>query len=567
MEKINLPCGIDNFEKLRTSACYYIDKTGFICELLNETFSVNLITRPRRFGKTLAMSMLAEFFDIRKDSRSLFEGLEISREGELCEKWMNQQPVLFLTLKDIDGADFSDAYDMIQFTIASLCEEHRYLLDSERVSDTDKKRFRRLIEQAGGKNDVKTALFVLTRMMKAHYGKDVILLVDEYDVPLAKSSDHGYYEEMLDIIKAFLGMAWKSNPALQFAVVTGCLRIAKESIFTGANNFITNSVSDEHYEKCFGFTEEEVGTLLEASGLSGHLPEMRRWYDGYRFGSAEVYCPWDVVNHVRALQKNENARPGNYWRDTSHNNIIRRFIDVKSNAVNGKFETLLAGGTIREQIVEDLNYDNANSSEDYLWSILYLTGYLTRAEAEKEELPDGRERFEPYMELRIPNEEVKTIFADTVKEWFTDTVEKTDRNAFFREWWNGEADRLTNEITDILFDTISYFDYREDYYHAFMAGLFSGAGYEVQSNSEQGRGRADLLITDRRNKRALIIEVKRVSKEELMEQACRDALVQIAEQEYARSFQREGYETILCYGASFWKKSCLLKVERCYPQP
>ena len=290
MARLNLPYGIDDFEKVRTSDCYYIDKTGFISELLSETFSVNLITRPRRFGKTLTMRMLAEFFDIRKNGKELFTGLEVSGDKELCAKWMNQWPVLFLTLKDIDGICFEDAYDMVQFMVASLCEEHRYLLDSERVSSTDKKRFSRLLEQAGNRNDIKTALFVLTRMMKTHYGKDVILLVDEYDVPLAKGSDNGYYKEMLDVIKAFLGMVWKSNPSLKFAVVTGCLRIAKESIFTGANNFISNSISNEHYNRYFGFTEQEVKQLLEDAGFVDRLPDTKKWYDGYRFGSPPSPC-------------------------------------------------------------------------------------------------------------------------------------------------------------------------------------------------------------------------------------------------------------------------------------
>ena len=560
MKKINLPYGIDDFHKVREDGCYYVDKTGLIRELLSETFSVSLITRPRRFGKTLAMSMLAEFFDIRKDSGRLFDGLEISSEQELCRKWMNQWPVLYLTLKDIDGADFADAYEMIRFTVSSLCEEHRYLLDSKKISDTDRSRFARFLEQAGGKTDMKTALFVLTRMMKAHYGKDVILLIDEYDVPLAKASDHGYYSEMLDLIKGFLGMAWKSNPALKFAVVTGCLRIAKESIFTGANNFISNSVSDAHYNRWFGFTEAEVEKMLADAGCTESLPDMRKWYDGYRFGGLGIYCPWDVINHLRALMQNRKVRPGNYWRDTSHNAIIRRFIDVKENAVSGKFETLLAGGVIREPVVEDLNYDTANSSEDYLWSILYLTGYLTEASPENGQeqsaAEDGRRC------LRIPNEEVKTIFADTVYVWFTQRQEARDRRAFFREWWEGEAEKLTADVTDILFDTISYFDYREDFYHAFVAGLFSGAGYEVRSNSEQGTGRADLIITDRRHRQALVIEVKWSKNPQMLEAECEAALRQIRGKQYSVGLKAEGYEKILCYGMAFCGKRCLVSCER-----
>lgn len=561
MPKVNLPYGIDNFAKLRNSGCYYVDKTGFIKELLDETFDVNLITRPRRFGKTLAMSMLAEFFDIRKDNEKLFEGLEIAADTTLCEKWRNRWPVIYLTLKDVDGDHFEDAYGMIQFTIASLCEEHRYLLNSEKVPETDKKIFSRLLEQAGRKTDVKTALYVLTRMMKTHYGKDVILLVDEYDVPLAKASDHGYYEEMLDAVRSFLGMAWKTNPSLKFAVVTGCLRIAKESIFTGANNFISNSISDLHYSGYFGFTEQEVRKLLLDAGFEECLPEMKSWYDGYRFGGKEVYCPWDVINHVRELLANPQAKPGNYWKNTSHNSIIRKFIDLPGMEVHDKFEILLAGGSIQETVVEDLTYDLAHSSEDNLWSILYLTGYLTQTASD--ELPEGVTLTDGKTALRIPNEEVKTIFEDTVAKWFTDTVSARDRREFFRAWWNGEEEKLTKEVSDILFDTISYFDYREDYYHAFIAGLFSGAGYAVASNSEQGLGRADIVVKDRRNRRAIVIEVKWSKDKAAMEKDCEAALQQIEERQYAGKIEAEGYRTVLCYGAVFYKKDCLVKFAGC----
>ena len=326
MPAYSLPVGIDSFEKIRSGGYYYVDKTGFIRELMQKIFDVSLITRPRRFGKTLLMSMLAEFFDIRKDSKELFEGLEVSKDKALCSVWQNQWPVLFLTLKSVEGLKFDSAYGMLEAVVSELCVEHYYLAESQAVNPIHREIFLRLAKKEASEEEVKNSLYTLLAMMHVYYGKQVILLVDEHDVPLAKASENGYYEQMLDVIRSMLGQVLKGNLSLKFSVVTGCLRIAKESIFTGANNFITNSVSDEHYEKCFGFTEEEVGTLLEASGLSGHLPEMRRWYDGYRFGSAEVYCPWDVVNHVRALQKNENARPGNYWRDTSHNNIIRRFM-------------------------------------------------------------------------------------------------------------------------------------------------------------------------------------------------------------------------------------------------
>lgn len=556
MPHINLPYGIDLFEQVRTRNCYYIDKTGFIRELLDETFSVNLITRPRRFGKTLTLSMLAGFFDIRKDSRSLFEGLQISRDLACCETWMNRRPVLFLTLKDVEGNHFENAYGMLKYTIASLCIEHAYLKNSDKVSPPDLAAFERLMYQEGSATDIQGALFTLIRMMHAHYGEKVILLVDEYDVPLAKAGDHGYYEEMLQVIKKFLGMVWKSNPALEFSVVTGCLRIAKESIFTGANNFVSNSISGKRYQNYFGFTEDEVRSLLEDAHLSHALPEMKKWYDGYLFGNQDIYCPWDVINHVRALMEDPGAAPENYWLDTSHNQIIRRFIDLADPSVNPKFETLLSGGVIQEHIWEDLTYDLTHSTAEHLWSILYLTGYLTQVSAEN--LPEGMVPQPGSKALRIPNEEIRSVFADTVKAWFTEQITARDRREFFQEWWNGEADRLTEEISDILFDTISYFDYREDFYHAFVAGLFSGARYEVRSNSEQGLGRADIIIKERRHRRAIVIEIKWAAQGDL-EKECLEALDQIKEKQYVKNLQLEGYRTILCYGAAFTGKSCLVK--------
>lgn len=559
MARVNLPYGIDNFAKVRTSNCYYIDKTGFIKELLNRTFDVNLITRPRRFGKTLTMSMLAEFFDIRKNSGELFEGLEVGEDKEFCEKWMNQWPVLFLTLKDVDGKRFQTAYGLLQKTVSKICIEHAYLENSPQVDEVDKNVFLRLKTREADITDVQCALDNLLRMMKAHYGKEVILLVDEYDVPLAKASDNGYYEDMLEVIRCFLGMAWKSNPALKFAVVTGCLRIAKESIFTGANNFLSNSISDKKYQNYFGFTEAEVSALLQDAGLQDALPEMKKWYDGYIFGEKEIYCPWDVINHVDALLTDRKASPNNYWLDKSHNNIIKRFIEKPLINVNAKFESLLSGGVIQEPIREDLTYDVAHSTEDNLWSILYLTGYLTQVLPEK--LPEGMELRAGSLALRIPNEEVKSVFGDTVKKWFEEKIAVKDRSCLFKAWWSGDEERVTQEVSDILFGTISYFDYKEDFYHAFVAGLFSGAGYDVSTNSEQGTGRADIVVKEQEHRRAIVIEAKwNRRKDAGLEKECADALKQIEKRQYMKKLQIEGYMTILCYGAAFLGKTCLIKL-------
>lgn len=563
MPKVNLPYGIDDFAKLRESGCYYIDKTGFIKELLDRTFDVNLITRPRRFGKTLMMSMLAEFFDIRKDNEKIFADLEILKDRELCSKWMNQWPVLFLTLKDVEGDSFEDAYGMLEQTISKLCIEHEYLVGDQKVAQADKEAFERLEFRRGSRTDVKSALDTLLRMMKAYYGKNVILLVDEYDVPLEKASDHGYYDKLLNIIKMYLGMVWKSNPNLKFAVVTGCLRIAKESIFTGANNFISNSILSKKYQDYFGFSEAEVKELLDVAQLQGALPVMRRWYDGYVFGDREIYCPWDVINHVGALLTDPDAGPENYRIDTSHNNIIRRFIDHPQMNVNEKFETLLADGVIRESIREDLTYDIAHSSEDNLWSILYLTGYLTRVA--REMLPESVKPEDGKVALRIPNEEVKSVFGSTVKKWFEEKMTAQDRTDLFKAWWDGDTGVLTQMITDILFDTISYFDYKEDYYHAMVAGMFLGAGYAVKSNSEAGSGRADIIVKDQRHRRALVIEVKWLGKGsenravgDKLEKKCADALQQIEKAQYRKNLEIEGYKSVLCYGAAFLGKTCLI---------
>ena len=559
MARLNLPYGIDNFEKLRERNCYYVDKTKFLKELLSRTFDVNLVTRPRRFGKTLMMSMLSEFFDIRKDSKKLFEGLEVLKDKDFCAKWMNKWPVLFLTLKDVAGDSFEDAYEILKFVIASLYGTHRYLLDSENVLSTDKKIFSRLLDQMGSMADLKVALLVLMRMMKAHYGKNVILLIDEYDVPLSKASDNGYYKEMLNVIRTLLGIVWKTNPNLQFAVVTGCLRIAKESIFTGANNFISNSISSIKYQDAFGFNEAEVKKLLQEANLTDALPEMKKWYDGYIFGEEEIYCPWDVINHIDALMTNQKAKPKNYWLDTSHNNIIKQFIDHPKIDVTDDFETLLSGGVIQKNIREDLTYDIAHSSEDNLWSILYLTGYLTQVLPEN--LPGGMSLNDNNTALRIPNEEVKSVFGSTVKKWFEEKIVDHNRSALFKAWWNGDADALTQEVTDILFGTISYFDYKEDFYHAFVAGLFSGAGYDVRTNSEQGMGRADIVIRERNRRRAIVIEAKWTGKNgDTLEKCCEEALQQIKKKQYMKNLLDEGYQTVLCYGAAFRGKLCMIKL-------
>lgn len=561
MPDIMIPVGEENFEMLRQNGCYYVDKTNFITQLLQDKFKVNLITRPRRFGKTLTMSMLKNYFDIRKDSREIFAGLAIMSHEELCEKWMNQYPVLFLSFKDISKDEFEDSYRQLAFNISSLCIEHDYLIKSDKVNISDRNCFIRLMERTATNTEVENSLFMLTRMLYMHYGKPAILLIDEYDVPLAKASEYGYYPKMLSVIRSIMSTTFKTNDFLQFAVVTGCLRIAKESIFTGTNHFVMNSIYDGNYMDVFGFTEEEVRQLLVDTNLEEHIHEMRNWYDGYHFGKYHIYCPWDVVNHTVALMRDPEKNPGNYWKDTSHNDIIKKFIGKENLEVNDKFEVLLSGGHIKTHLSEELTYDFTTATEEDFWSILYLTGYLTSTRPKELSQYDF---FSPDdICLEIPNEEIKTIFGDTIVDWFKETltIKAEERREMFTAWWSGDEESVTEAVSEILNDTISYYDYKEDYYHAFIAGLFSGAGYIVTSNEENGLGRTDIVVKDRKNRRVIIVETKRSKSENQMKNDVLTALKQINLKQYANKYLK-GYHTVLCYGAAFYDKNCIIKKVR-----
>ena len=550
MQRVNLPIGTSDFERIRKSGCYYIDKTGLIGEILNTSgVQVMLITRPRRFGKTLGMNMLANFFDISKDSKALFEGLEVSKDLALCEQWRNQWPVLFVSFRRVDGLNFQSAYGMLELTITDLFREHRYLLDSEQVGDDEKKMIRRLLQGTATEREVKNSLLLLTEMMQAHYGKPVILLMDEYDVPLAKASANGYYKEMLDVMKGIM-QAMKDNSALQLAVITGCLRIAKESIFTGTNNFVSDTITSSRLNEYFGFTQAEVDQLLQDTALTDHAEDVKAWYDGYHFGEFDIYCPWDVMNYLQDLQFDPSKKPVSYWKNTSDNAIIRSFIDYSGPSISKKLELLLSGGYIVQTIEEDLTYDYLHSSEDNLWSILYLTGYLTRVR----EIPasDGA------LALTIPNAEVKEIFRSTIQKWFKDSSQTWNRQAMFQALWAGDSETLTKEIGKLLRKTISYHDYKEDFYHAFLAGILASFHYSVESNREHGEGRSDIVVYDEENSRVVIFEAKVAKSPEELPAACDAALQQIEARQYAEDF-RDEYDEILCYGIAFYKKRCLVK--------
>ena len=555
MYRVNIPVGVSDFEKIRQENLYYVDKSGLIIDLLSKKRAeVTLITRPRRFGKTMGMNMLANFFDIQKDSRSLFEGLDISKESALCAQWMNQWPTLFLSFKDVDGTCFKNAFNLLKATLSRFCDAHPELADNETVTEEQRRVFARLIDKTASLTDVQGALLTLMQMMQAKYGKPVILLLDEYDVPLAKASSNGYYTEMLEVIKPLMSTALKDNPSLQMAVITGCLRVAKESIFTGTNNFVSDTISDSHLNEYFGFTQKEVDQLLEDSGTTDHAEDIKAWYDGYHFGDLDIYCPWDVMNYLRDLQNDPNAEPASYWENTSDNAIIRSFIDYAEDSISEKLETLLSGGYIVQKIRENLTYDYLHSSEENLWSILYLTGYLTRIPPASlpKKLPRGE------LALVIPNAEVREIFENTVQEWFDDTAKGSDRRALFDAVWSGNAEALTEEMSDLLYRTISYHDYREDFYHAFLAGIFAGAGYSVTSNREHGEGRSDVVIRDKKHRRVAIFEAKYSKLPQAMATDCEAALQQIQDKKYARDYE-DGRTKIFCYGIAFCKKDCLVQ--------
>lgn len=543
--------GSSDFAEYRKGNYYYVDKTGLIEELLKTPgIKVTLITRPRRFGKTMNMSMLAEFFDIRKDSRPIFSGLKIADNKELCEAWMNQWPVIHVTFRSVFGSCFKDAYSMIEAVIAELYKQHIYLLENPEMMVYDREIFDRIAGKKASGEEIKNSLLFLTRLLGQYYGKTVILLIDEYDVPLAKASDKGYYEEMLYVIRGIL-QALKDNSFLHLAVVTGCLRIAKESIFTGTNNFITDTISDNRLDEFFGFTQEEVDRILADTQNTSHSQEIKNWYDGYRFGSIDVYSPWDVMNHINALCLDPQALPRSYWRNTSDNAIIRSFIDQAENDTIKQFEILLSGDKISQKIEEDLTYDYLHASAENLWSILYLTGYLTGTEKE-----EGRQEWN----LWIPNLEIREIFEDTVIKWFHDSARLWERKALFHAVWERDEEKLTEEMTKLLRKTISYHDYKEDFYHAFLAGIFAGAGYIVKSNREHGDGRSDVVVQDYDGNRIAVFEVKYSRRLEDLPYDCERAIKQIDVRRYGEEFA-EDYSTVICYGIAFYRKRCMVKVK------
>ena len=547
--------GKSDFAEIRRTGDYYVDKTGLMYELVDVGNKVTLFTRPRRFGKTLTMSMIDNFFNVRKDSRAIFEGLDIMRHTDFCKEWMNSRPVLFISLKDVEGESFDDAFKMLKRVIARTCIDLVPVFDKTKVDEDDMRVFAGLKSKSADIDDVKDSLLTLMRMLNAVYGRKVILLIDEYDVPLAKASEkdtaeNRFYTQMLDVIRGLMSTSLKDNEFLEFAVVTGCLRISKESIFTGTNNFASYSVLDDRFSECFGFTESEVDAMLVAADRKAAAPAIKEWYDGYVFGTSHVYCPWDVINYLSALSFNRAARPKAFWKDSSHNGVLRTFVGRTDFNIKGKFETLMNGGTVMQTITDMLTYDTLHATEDNLWSILLMTGYVTKAD------PDSDE---DSVELRIPNKEVATIFWDAVVSLFRDTIDNAKQKAMMEALWAGDEAAASKAVSDLLWKTISYNDYHEDYYYAFLSGIFTGLGYGVESNKEKGLGRPDILLKDDDNRRAIIIEAKKSASRADMEADCGRALEQIDTRKYAEGLY--GYTQLLCYGVAFFQKEALVRKE------
>jgi hypothetical protein len=544
-----LPVGIDSFEKLRKEDFYYVDKTGLIADIMQNWGEVNLFTRPRRFGKTLNMSMLKSFFEVGSD-KAIFEGTKIALNQELCKTYMGKYPVVFISLKGVDGLTYEDAYERLRCIITEEASRLQFLLNSNTISDVDKYPLQMILERKDSTSEIVTSLKMLCTLLEKHYGQKVILLIDEYDVPLDKAYEHGYYMQMIDLIRAMLGAALKSNSSLFFAVLTGCLRISKESIFTGLNNLTVHSISDEIFDEYFGFTDAEVQKILADYGLKSHYEEVREWYDGYRFGGQNIYCPWDVINYCYALRVSERAQPKAYWMNTSGNGMVRKLIQkCESGTTQMEIEQLIAGETIYKTLNEQLTHNEIDDNVDNIWSLLYMTGYLTAAD-----FPNGN-----LYALRIPNHEVYEIYTQQVLSWFKEKAnsETEKLGALYTAFETGDTETITGYLNDQLLDAVSFYDAHESFYHGFLLALLNTcANWRVSSNRESGKGRSDIIVERKDRKIGFVVEVKNVREEEELEGACERAMKQIEEKQYAQPLRRYRVKEIRAYAIAFWDKEC-----------
>ena len=561
MQNLTMPLGNSDFKEIRETGLYYVDKTMLIDQLVGHCGAkVTLITRPRRFGKSLNMSMLQHFFDIKENSKELFDGLSISENKELCDNWMNQYPTILVSFKDVGGSDYETAFGLLKEIILKLYEQHQSAFNAD-LTIRQKMLIDKFFTCEANKVELSECLVLLSNIMYHHYGRPVILLIDEYDVPMAKGDANGYYREITDIMRYMLSKVLKDNPYIKMAVLTGCLRIAEESIFTGLNNLSIKSITDTDYDECFGFTNAEMDKLLKDTELMDKQPVFKEWYDGYIFGSKEVYCPWDVLNYVDALQKNPSALPVNYWANTSSNDAVKRFLESDFD-VTDDFETLLSGGYVEKKINPNITYGDLTKDEMNLWSVLYMTGYLTILPGSLPTMtsnnPDElRGLYELPFKLRLPNKEVKILFEDTIAVWFKNKLFQEDRTELLKAVWSGDDKLITDELCGFLGDSISFYDYHEIFYHAFLAGLLTGIkGISVKSNREAGTGRADVILQYPRKGLVAIFEFKCAKSEEAMSSKCAEALKQIESRKYAFPFR---HNTIIKYGIAFFEKQCLVK--------
>ena len=562
--KKKLPIGIENFEKLQTEDFYYIDKTNLIKELLTGLAEVTLFTRPRRFGKSLNMSMLKYFFELGTDKK-LFSKLRISEETALCEEYMGKYPVISVSLKGMNAGNYEKALEMAVEVIRSEARRFQYLLDSERLTSYDKEAFIALLQEDMKEGTLCSSLKVLSELLEKHHGSKVILLIDEYDVPLAKAFERGYYDQMVLFIRNMFEYALKTNESLKFAVLTGCMRISKESIFTGLNNLKVLSVAEVQFDEAFGFTDKEVRELLEYYELSDHYNEIKEWYDGYQFGNAEVYCPWDVINYCDALRVEPDAQPKNYWSNTSSNEAVRRFIQESDKAsVRREIENLVAGEVIKKEIHQELTYKDMYASIDNLWSVLFTTGYLTQKGK-----PEGN-RFP----LAIPNMEIRNIFTTQIMDFFKENVPKNRAalNEFCKALKNGDAEGVEKQLTEYLRRTISIRDtfvkkqMKENFFHGILLGILSfGDTWSVSSNKESGDGYSDILLETDDGETGIILELKYADDGNL-DTACKKALAQINRNRYEEILLDEGVPHILKYGIAFYKKRCRVMADRELPE-
>lgn len=554
MAEFSFGIGVHSFREIREEGCVYVDKTRLIERLVHPSpDKVCLFTRPRRFGKTLAMTMLREFFSIETQSGHLFDGLEIAGNEEITKNWMNQYPTILLSFKSVEGNDFTEAFGQFRELAIRLCSGYSFLLQSEKVDFADKRVLAKIM--AGEEDTVifSNLLGALSSALEAFYGKKVIILIDEYDVPLAKAEEKGFYSNMAMFFTSLLGSALNDNPSLKFAVLSGCLSISKESVYTGTNNISCYGISEIKFSDCFGFTESEVCCLLSSTGYQEKLGELRDWYDGYRFGDGqEIYCPWDVLRFLKSLQDKPQAKPRSFWRNTSGNDVIRRFLEHATTGALEGIASLARGESIETEIDESITYDELFLTQENMWTMLYLTGYLTKSIVNDSDFTSS----ESKVCLRIPNREINDIFNHTIRIWNHKKIKLAQNKTFFNAFWDGNEQIVGKVISELLMKIISFRADHENYYHGFLTGLLAASGYTVSSNSESGDGLPDIIVADLANKRVAIVEINYAKAIPLLSREVGNALTQIRKKRYDAPYRAKGVR-LVHWGMAFSGKDCL----------